>query len=233
MSITIGSICRLAIRPARAAPPMTMDAAVAVAGLGLDGDIHADRLSPRQVLLAGAGVYADHAIGERALHENLLIDVETAQLASGTVLHIGADVLLRLMFQCESCGQLDAQQPGLSRVLGRRRGVLARVLTGGIIRPGDPVRDLGVAASGWSDDWRARVVRILDALPRGCVVDYGVLARLAGVQSSYCRALPGMLSRLGPGYAGRAVAKDAAGSLARWDGAGLFDDGDEVPKLSM
>lgn len=230
---TIGSVCSLAIRPARAAPPLPVDAVQALAGLGLDGDLHADRMSPRQVLLAGAGVYADHAIGARALHENLLIDVETAQLASGTVLRIGEDVLLRLMFQCESCGQLDAQQAGLSRALGRRRGILARVLAGGAIRPGDPVRDLGVAASVWSDDWRVRVLRILDALPRQCVVEYGVLARLAGVQPSYCRALPGMLSRLGPGYAGRAVAKGSTSPLARWDGAGLFDDAGQAFKFSM
>jgi hypothetical protein len=64
-------------------------------------------------------------------------------------------------------------------------------------------------------------------MPGQAVVEYGVLARLAGVQPSYCRAMPAMLSRLGPAYAGRAVAMGSTTSLARWDGAGLFDDGDE------
>jgi uroporphyrinogen-III synthase len=44
------------------------------------------------------------------------------------VLRVGAEVLLRLMFQCEPCGTLDRVQAGLSGRIGTRRGVLARVL---------------------------------------------------------------------------------------------------------
>ena len=61
-------------------------------------------------------------------------------------------------------------------------------------------------------------------MPAGLVVEYGLLARLAGVQSSYCRALPGMLAKLGPAYAGRAVPMRSTSRSPRWDGRGLFDD---------
>jgi hypothetical protein len=224
MSRMIGTICALAIRPARNATSLRVDAAHALAGLGLGGDVHASASSPRQVLLAGRNVYDDHALPAHALRENLLVDVDTASLASGTVLQVGRDVLLRLMFQCESCGQLDRQSPGLARLLPGRRGMLARVLAGGAIRPGDRIRDLGSVLPRWSDDWRERVRQVLDALPAGSLVEYGLLARLAGVQSSYCRAFPGMLAKLGPAYAGRAVGMGSSASGMRWDGNGLFDD---------
>jgi MOSC domain-containing protein YiiM len=231
MSHTIGTARALAIRPVRSSPPLRVDALHALAGIGLGGDVHADRASPRQVLLASRDVYAQLALPDHALHENLLVDVDTARLESGTVLQVGGEVVLRVMFQCESCGQLDRQHDGLSRMLGQRRGVLARVLAGGTIRPGDRIRHLGPQMPGWSDDWRERVVRILDAVPDGVVVEYGLLARLAGVQPAYCRALPGMLSRLGERYAQRAVSMRSSVPGVRWDGAGLFDDAACMPPV--
>ena len=193
------------------------------AGRGILGDCHADPLSPRQLLLAGRDVYRDLALPPLALRENLLLDIDTAGLASGTVLAVGAEVRLQMMFQCEACGQLDLVQPRLAARVGARRGMLARVLAGGPIRPGDALRDLGIRAPLWDNDWRERVRRVLDAVPDGMVVEYRQLARLAGIQSSYCRAFPRLLGKLGAGHAARAVPAQSASSLPRWDGAGLFD----------
>jgi hypothetical protein len=127
------------------------------------------------------------------------------------------------MFQCESCGQLDGVAPRLAQRIGNRRGVLARVLRGGMIHTGDPVRALGVLEPAWSDDWRERVQRVLDAVPPGWVIEYRHLARLAGIQSSYCRAFPRLLARLGDYYAAKAVSAQSALALPRWAGAGLFE----------
>jgi hypothetical protein len=194
----------------------------AIAGMGLAGERHADPLSPRQVLLAGAPAYADFELSTQALGENLLVDFDTSRLVSGSVLRIGEAVLLRLMFQCEACGHLDAFQAGVAARIGRRRGVLARVLAGGVIRPGDRIRDLGRMLPAWDEDWRLRVARVLRAAPDGMVLSYARLARLAGVQSSYCRAFPRLLKSLG--LAGKAVSSQAAAGLRCWDGEGLFDD---------
>lgn len=219
----IGTLQTLTLRPTRHAPPRQVACADAVAERGLLGDAHADRYSPRQLLLADADVYRALSLPPHALRENLLVDIDTAALASGTVLQVGNEVLLRLMFQCEACGNLDAFRPGLSRMLDQRRGVLARVLTGGTLRTGDRIRDLGPLLPAWSDDWHERVLMVLDALPLGSVVEYRDLARLAGVQSSYCRAFPRMLRNLGPDYAGRAVAANDPSTAPRWKGDGLFD----------
>ena len=219
----IATVQALSLRTARALLPLRVESAQALAGLGLEDDIHLDACSPRQLLLASAAVYEEYSLPAHALRENLLIDLDTASLASGTVLRIGAHACIRTMFQCEACGQLDAIRPGLARKIGARRGVLARVLAGGVIRPGDAVHDLGLLRRPWPDDWRERVQRVLDAVPQDAVVEYAQLARLAGIQSSYCRAFPGLLAKLGPGYAGKAVRAQSTHSMERWNGHGLFD----------
>lgn len=190
---------------------------------GFDDDMHAHRLSPRQVLIASAAAYADLALPPHALRENLLVDADTARLGSGTVLQIGSEVRLRLMFQCEACGQLDSQQPGLSRTIGMRRGMMARVLEGGVIVRGDRIQDLGVLELPWHDDWRARVAQVLAAVPDDSVIEYKHLARLAGIQSSYCRAFPKVFKALGEQAASKAVSSQSASPLPRWEGAGLFE----------
>ena len=221
--MVLGRVRALSLRPDRRAPPLGVAQAVALAGRGLDGDIHADPASPRQLLLADAAVYNSFGLPAHALRENLLVDFDTASLSSGTVLQLGEQVRIRLMFQCEACGQLDLQRRGLARALGNRRGMLARVLEGGTIVAGDEILQLEGRMRPWSEDWRERVVAVLDAVPPGQVIDYARLARVAGIQSSYCRAFPRLLARLGAHYAARAVAARTPVNLPRWDGNGLFE----------
>lgn len=221
--MNIGNITSLALRARLDIGPTRADSVHAIAHTGLSGDVYADPLSPRQLLLASRDAYRDFALPAHALRENVLVDLDTAALQSGTVLQLGQDVLLRLMFQCEACGHLDAWQPRLSTRIGPRRGMLARVVRGGILHPGDRIRDLGRLLPPWSDDWRERVVQVLDAVPPDAVITYGRLAHLAGVASTYCRAFPRLTARLGPGYAAKVIGAQAATPQPRWDGRGLFD----------
>ena len=219
----IGRIEALASRGAHDGLPVAIERLVLMAGLGIAGDIHAHASSPRQLLLASGRVYRDLALPRHALRENVLIGAETAELSSGTVLQLGNEVTLRLMFQCEACGALDAHRPGLSGRIGARRGMLERVVSGGVVRTGDPVRDLGVRLPAWPEDWRERVRKVLDAVPAGCVLEYRQLARLAGIQASYCRAFPRVIAGFGDGYAAKAVSSQSTSPLVRWSGEGLFD----------
>ena len=218
----IGQVTALAIRTAQGW--LTVDSAHLTDGTGMDNDIHADPLSPRQLLLASAQAYETFSLHPHALHENLLVDFDTSRLASGAVLQIGGQVRLRLMFQCEACGQLDAQRRGLSGQLGARRGILARVQAGGLIRRGDRIQSLGVLQAPWSDDWRERIARVLEAVPAASVIEYKHLARLAGVQSSYCRAFPRVIKSLGAHCADKAVSAQSTSQLPRWEGHGLFQE---------
>jgi len=221
--MVIGRVRALSLRTDRHTPPRRVEHAVALAGQGLAGDIHANPSSPRQLLLADAAVYDRFDLPAHALRENLLVDVDTASLASGTILQIGKDVRIRLMFQCEACGQLDLQRHGLASALGNRRGMLARVLEGGTVCQGDLVRHLDDHLPAWSDDWRERVRKVLEAVPLGTVINYAELARTAGIQSSYCRAFPRLIENFGPALSARAAPARDAGDRQRWNPEGFFD----------
>lgn len=216
-------LASLALRPPGSAAPQAVERLTLITGVGIDGDRHRDPASPRQLLLASSATYADFDLAPHALRENLLFDTPVDALPSGTVLQIGDEAQVRLMFACEACGRLDLHGAHVAARIGARRGVLARVLRGGAIRTGDTVRDLGPLLPAWPDDWHERVAQVIDAMPPDTVIDYALLARLAGIQSTYCRAFPRFLASLGPAYASRALPARAASPLARWDGSGLFD----------
>ena len=213
----------LSIRPAGSSSPLALDTIRLVSGSGAEGDRHADALSPRQLLLVGADAYAGHDLAPHALRENLLFDAGVAGLVSGALLQVGSQALVRVMFVCEACGQLDRHGERLAARIGPERGMLARVLRGGEVHVGDAVRMLDTSLAPWPEDWRERIARVLDAAPDGSVVSYAQLARLAGIQTSYCRAFPSLLKKLGPRYAAKAVTARADPAAPRWDGAGLFD----------
>lgn len=218
MSRQLGTVLAIAVRdPAYARRKQVQ----VLGGRGLAGDIHADPRSPRQVLLAGATAYEALALPPGALRENLLLDLDTAGMASGTVLRIGRQASLRLSFQCEACGSLDRHAPGLARAIGARRGVLARVLTDGVVRIGDAVSMLDERLPALPQDWRERVARVLEAVPPGQVIGYADLAHVAGIQPTYCRAFPRLLARLGPAYAAKALPARSDAALPRWDGSGF------------
>lgn len=222
MAPPTGKVVGIALRAAQAPAPTRVQSATAVAGLGLQDDRHADPRSPRQLLLAGGSAYEALGLPPHALRENLLLDLDTADLVSGMRLNVGLDVILRLTFQCEACGALTARVGASSRSLRQRRGMLARVENGGEIRIGDPVTILDARSRFLPDDWHERVAMVLDAVPPGMVIPYADLARVAGVQASYCRAFPRALAKLGPARAARAVPARSPDPSPRWDGAGFF-----------
>jgi len=218
-----GRVVGLALRPAHAPAPRSVDRAIAITGHGLESDRHADPRSPRQLLLAGTPAYDHLRLAPLLLRENLLLDLDTAALESGMLLRVGHDTILRLSFQCEACGYLAERLGGSTRALGLRRGILARVEEGGDMRVGDAVVILDARRPAMPEDWRERVAMVLDGVPPGMVITYADLAHVAGIQSTYCRAFPRVLAKLGSGRAARAVAARSADPSPRWDGAGFFN----------
>jgi hypothetical protein len=221
----IGTVRDVKVRRARSVEPVSVPTVQAISGIGLEGDMHADPLSPRQVLLASTTPYTSFDLSPNTLRENLLLDADVSKLRSGSVLCIGTSVALWLMFQCEACGHLNVQRSDLSKIIGNQRGMLARVLRGGEIRPGDRVKYFESLMPAWSLDWRDRIQMILSAIPSGQVIEYKQLARVAGVPSGYCRVFPRVLKEMGSNFSSKAVSLRSQSNKPRWLGSELFNIG--------
>ncbi|MET1116656.1 MAG: MOSC domain-containing protein [Comamonas sp.] len=217
----LGSLESLHIRVGKEAAPRPVATAQAIAGFGLVGDRHASPRSPRQLLLAGSEAYQRWGLPALALRENLLVDFSTAQLSSGDLVRVGNEVILWMTFLCEPCSLLERRCPGTLKTIGAHRGMLARVVRAGTLRPGDEVAVCRARAPVFSADWQGRVLQVARAVPENFRISHRQLAELAGVHTAYCRAFPRVLSRLPAELAGR-VGSEPTG-MPQWSGAELFD----------
>ena len=147
---------------------LPVDAVTLVAGLGVAGDAHAgltvqhrsrvrrDPMQPnlRQVHLIHAELFAELAeqgfdVAAGQLGENLTTTgVDLLDLPRGTRLHLGAVAVVEVTGLRNPCAQITGFRPGLlEAVVGRdpegavvrRTGVMSVVISGGVVRPGDPI----------------------------------------------------------------------------------------------
>jgi len=139
-----------------------------VAGLGVEGDAHCGEtvkhrsrvrknpLAPnlRQVHLLHEELFAElrergFDVAAGAIGENVTTrGLDLLALPTGTRLRLGADAVVEVTGLRNPCGQLDDFQPGLMAAtlardaagrLVRKAGVMAIVLAGGDVRPGDAI----------------------------------------------------------------------------------------------
>ncbi len=139
-----------------------------LAGLGVAGDGHAGRTvrhrsrvardpnqpNLRQVHLLHSELFHEleakgFAVGPGQIGENILTrGIELLGLPPDTVLYIGATARVQVTGLRNPCIQLDRFKPGLMAAtldqdsrggLIRKAGIMAIVLEGGDVRPGDPI----------------------------------------------------------------------------------------------
>lgn len=109
---------------------------------GVEGCAHAKADSGRQVLLVDRETLEAMELTPGILRENITthgLNVNSLQI--GQHLCIG-EARLEVTMVCTPCNQMECIRPGLRRELWGRRGMLCRVLQGGIIRPGDAIEKL-------------------------------------------------------------------------------------------
>jgi MOSC domain-containing protein YiiM len=140
-----------------------------LANLGVEGDAHLgetvkhrsrvarDPSQPnlRQVHLIHAELHdellaAGFRLAAGQMGENVTTrGVDLLGLPTGALLHLGSTAVVRVTGLRNPCAQLDTIQPGLMAAtldrdehgnLIRKAGIMGVVLTGGQIRPGDPIR---------------------------------------------------------------------------------------------
>ena len=113
-----------------------------VTDAGFEGCAHARRASKRQVLLVDRETLEAMDLRPGIIRENITTDglnVNSRQI--GQLLRVG-QARLEVTSVCTPCDQMEAIRPGLRKELWGRRGMLCRVLDGGLIRRGDLIEKL-------------------------------------------------------------------------------------------
>jgi len=111
----------------------------AVGDTGFEGCAHARTASKRQVLLVDRETLEAMDLRPGILRENITTDgLNVNSLQLGQLLLIG-EARLEVSAVCTPCDQMEAIRPGLRKELWGRRGMLCRVLDGGVIRRGDSI----------------------------------------------------------------------------------------------
>jgi MOSC domain-containing protein YiiM len=113
----------------------------AIQEMGFEGCAHAHP-GRRQVLLVDRETLDALELSPGMIRENITTEgLNVNGLKEGESLRIG-DVLLEVTMPCTPCGQMDDLRPGLRREIRGRRGMLCRVVKGGVIRRGDGIEKL-------------------------------------------------------------------------------------------
>ena len=125
--------------PKKRLPMEELAEVYAVVGKGLEGCAHARPGSKRQVLLVDRETLEAMDLQPGIIRENITTDgLNVNSLQVGQLLRIG-EARLEVSAVCTPCDQMEAIRAGLRRELWGRRGMLCRVLEGGVIRRGDSI----------------------------------------------------------------------------------------------
>jgi MOSC domain-containing protein YiiM len=141
--VTIGVVKAIRLAGPYGQPMQAVDTAVAVAERGFVGDRHSARKPGhrRQLLLVDQAELDILGLPGGVLKENVLLEgIPLESLQAGQRLHLGQEVVLELTESCVPCSKLERIRPGLIAEAWDHRGQLARVISGGTIRVGDPAR---------------------------------------------------------------------------------------------
>ena len=134
---------RLFRAPKKRLPMEELPEAHILADFGIEGCSHGRPSSGRQVLLVDRETLEAMELRPGILRENITTDeLNVNSLPLGQRLGIGK-VLLEVTAICTPCDLMERIRPGLRKELWGRRGMLCRVLEGGILRPGDSIEKLG------------------------------------------------------------------------------------------
>ena len=136
----IPRVVSLQICPGHRKPMSPLESAEIIGNLGIRGDMHAIADSSRQVLLIEQETLDALRLSPGDVKENISTSgISLMTLASGSKLRLGPEVVIEITKPCSPCSRMEEVRPGLLKELEGRRGMLARVVTGGLVRRGDAI----------------------------------------------------------------------------------------------
>ena len=128
--------------PKKRLPMEELSEVRAVDDAGFEGCAHARPGGKRQVLLVDRETLDAMDLRPGIIRENITTDgLNVNSLQIGQLLRVG-EARLEVSAICTPCDQMEIIRPGLQKELWGRRGMLCRVLEGGVIRRGDSVEKL-------------------------------------------------------------------------------------------
>jgi MOSC domain-containing protein YiiM len=144
-----GRVEWIGLRPARAVSMGAIDAAEAVTGKGLVGDRYVGASGKRGITLIQAehlpviAALAGHErVAAATLRRNLVVAGIPLVALKDRRFRIG-EVVLEGTGPCDPCSRMeDALGPGGYNAMRGHGGICARIVAGGVIRPGDRVEAL-------------------------------------------------------------------------------------------
>jgi MOSC domain-containing protein YiiM len=110
-----------------------------VDNLGLEGCAHARPGGQRQVLLVDVETLREMELRPGWIRENITTEgLEVNGLKIGQRVNV-AEVELEVSAVCDPCELIEAIRPGLQAAMMGKRGMLCRVLRGGVVKAGDGI----------------------------------------------------------------------------------------------
>jgi MOSC domain-containing protein YiiM len=120
-------------------PMRAVESATAIADKGFEHCAHGRPGSKRQLLLMDVETLQEFGLEPGVVKENITTEgLRVKELHRGQRLLIGA-AELEVTISCEPCGRMDDIRPGLQEALRGKRGMLCRVVRGGVISRGDAI----------------------------------------------------------------------------------------------
>ena len=136
-----GRILSIQLCPGRRQAMRRVQQARAIEDFGLEGDSHGRSKSERQVLLIEHETLAELGIPVSAVKENITTaGISLMKLSRGQRLQLGEVVQVELISLCEPCSRMEEIRPGLRKELSGKRGMLAKVVAGGMFSVGDMIK---------------------------------------------------------------------------------------------
>ncbi|BAZ49631.1 hypothetical protein NIES4103_22430 [Nostoc sp. NIES-4103] len=159
-------------------------------GFGIEGDINANPLSPRQVLVIRYEDIVELKIKPGELRENIAIaGIQTENFIPGSLLTFESGAAIRLTFHCEPCKRIAHLVESLKSIQGKR-GILGVVLKSGTLEIGGKVQIQTHIFPALPENPYERFLEFLTKIPSGKVVTYKQIIQAIGVDNSYIRAIP-------------------------------------------
>jgi MOSC domain-containing protein YiiM len=135
----MASVIHLFRAPKRRASMEELPEAHALQDVGLEGCAHARPQGKRQVLLMDRETLDFFKLEPGIVRENVTTEgLDVNCLAIGERLQIG-EAELQVSVVCDPCEQIEALRPGLQAAMQGRRGMLCKVVRGGLMKRGDEI----------------------------------------------------------------------------------------------